>query len=138
MSLAYALDGCSPIGVTPDHRRKVGARQERLEEKTFDPGPAAREIRIVQLEGARHVEADVAHYNINFSIRVGCRVKSPRTRLAAANGHSADHGPRQLDSDTMEFVVTLPARKSKSVIPHGEAELVKVLVSSLCCMVHLS
>ena len=48
------------------------------EEGELIPEPTLRNFRIVQSEGKRHVERDVAHYNLDVTISVGYRVKSHR------------------------------------------------------------
>ena len=48
------------------------------EESELAPEPTLRNFRIVQSEGKRHVERDVAHYNLDVTISVGYRVKSHR------------------------------------------------------------
>src|SRR3989338_4292946 len=48
------------------------------EEGELAPAPTLRHFRIVQSEGKRQVERDVAHYNLDVVISVGYRVKSHR------------------------------------------------------------
>jgi len=48
------------------------------EESELAPEPTLRNFRIVQSEGKRQVERDVAHYNLDVVISVGYRVKSHR------------------------------------------------------------
>ena len=48
------------------------------EEGELAPEPTLRNFRIVQSEGKRQVERDVAHYNLDVIISVGYRVKSHR------------------------------------------------------------
>ena len=48
------------------------------EEGELAPEPTLRNFRIVQSEGKRQVERDVAHYNLDVVISVGYRVKSHR------------------------------------------------------------
>ena len=48
------------------------------EEGELAPAPTLRNFRIVQSEGKRQVERDVAHYNLDVVISVGYRVKSHR------------------------------------------------------------
>ena len=48
------------------------------EEGELTPEPTLRNFRIVQSEGKRQVERDVAHYNLDVVISVGYRVKSHR------------------------------------------------------------
>jgi len=48
------------------------------EEGELTPEPTLRNFRIVQSEGKRQVERDVAHYNLDVAISVGYRVKSHR------------------------------------------------------------
>lgn len=48
------------------------------EEGELFPEPTLRNFRIVQSEGKRQVERDVAHYNLDVVISVGYRVKSHR------------------------------------------------------------
>ncbi len=48
------------------------------EEGELTPEPTIRNFRIVQSEGKRQVERDVAHYNLDVIISVGYRVKSHR------------------------------------------------------------
>ncbi len=49
-----------------------------FEECELSPDSTIRNFRIVQSEGQRQVERDVAHYNLNVIISVGYRVKSHR------------------------------------------------------------
>jgi len=49
-----------------------------FEEGELSPDSTIRNFRIVQSEGQRQVERDVAHYNLNVIISVGYRVKSHR------------------------------------------------------------
>lgn len=55
-----------------EHIRNVYDEQEVNRE------PTIRKFRIVQQEGARQVERDVEHYNLDVIISVGYRVKSAR------------------------------------------------------------
>ena len=48
------------------------------EEGELAPEPTLRNFRIVQSEGKRQIERDVAHYNLDVVISVGYRVKSHR------------------------------------------------------------
>lgn len=56
-----------------DHIRHV------YEEGELTPDPTHRFFRLVQFEGKRQVERDVAHYNLDAIISVGYRVNSVRT-----------------------------------------------------------
>ena len=55
-----------------EHIRNIYYEQE------LAPDPTIRNFRIVQTEGQRQVERDVAHYNLDVIISVGYRVKSHR------------------------------------------------------------
>jgi len=60
------------IRTISEHIRNV------YEEGELVPEPTLRNFRIVQSEGKREVERDVAHYNLDVIISVGYRVKSHR------------------------------------------------------------
>ena len=60
------------IRTISEHIRNV------YEEGELAPEPTLRNFRIVQSEGKRQVERDVAHYNLDVVISVGYRVKSHR------------------------------------------------------------
>ena len=60
------------IRTISEHIRNV------YEEGELAPEPTLRNFRIVQPEGKRQVERDVAHYNLDVIISVGYRVKSHR------------------------------------------------------------
>ncbi len=48
------------------------------EEGELEPNPTCRKFRQVRKEGARDVERDIDHYNLDVIISVGYRVKSPQ------------------------------------------------------------
>ncbi len=60
------------VRTVSEHIRNV------YEEGELAPDPTLRNFRIVQTEGKRQVERDVAHYNLDVIISVGYRVKSQR------------------------------------------------------------
>jgi hypothetical protein len=47
-------------------------------EQELDEAATIRNFRIVQSEGDRQVERDVAHYNLDMILAIGYRVRSPR------------------------------------------------------------
>ena len=47
-------------------------------EKELDAASTVRNFRTVQLEGARSVQREIEHYNLDVIISVGYRVKSPQ------------------------------------------------------------
>lgn len=49
-----------------------------FEEGELEPGATVRKFRTVQTEGAREVERETEHYNLDVVISVGYRVKSPQ------------------------------------------------------------
>jgi hypothetical protein len=48
------------------------------EERELEQNPTCRKFRQVRNEGAREVERDIEHYNLDVIISVGYRVKSPQ------------------------------------------------------------
>lgn len=44
----------------------------------FDENPTIRNFRIVQKEGSRNVEREIAHYNLDMAIPIGYRINSVR------------------------------------------------------------
>ena len=52
--------------------------QNIYEEGELQPAPTIRNFRIVQTEGGREVERDIAFYNLDVIISVGYRVRSHR------------------------------------------------------------
>ena len=68
------------VRTVSEHIRNV------FEEGELSPDSTIRNFRIVQSEGQRQVERDVAHYNLNVIISVGYRVKSHKGEPSFASG----------------------------------------------------
>ena len=52
--------------------------QNIYEESELQSDPTIRNFRVVQMEGGREVERDIAFYNLDVIISVGYRVRSHR------------------------------------------------------------
>ena len=68
MATLYDVD----VRTVNDHIQKIFSDHELLESATI------RNFRIVQIEGSRHVERDIKHYNLQMIIAVGFKVNNER------------------------------------------------------------